>query len=50
MTVTVELPDDIAQALSATGDLFRHVLEALAVKSVPPKSFHTSASRQATRS
>ena len=31
MTVKLELPDDIAQALSATGDVSRYALEALAV-------------------
>jgi predicted HTH domain antitoxin len=31
MTVTLDLPDDIAQALAAKGDLSRRALEALAV-------------------
>ncbi len=32
MTVTIELPDDFAQALAAKGNLSRRVLEALAVE------------------
>jgi predicted HTH domain antitoxin len=31
VTVTLELPDDIAQILAAQGDLSRHALEPLAV-------------------
>jgi len=31
MTVTLDLPDDIAQSLSSQGDLSRRALEALAV-------------------
>ncbi len=38
MTVTLELPDDIAQALSATGDLSRHALEVLAVDAYRQKA------------
>jgi len=38
MTVTLELPDDIAQALAAHGDLSRHALEALAVDGYRQKS------------
>ena len=32
MTVTLELPDDIAQALASCGDLSRHALEAIAIE------------------
>jgi hypothetical protein len=32
MTVTLELPDDIAQALASHGDLSRQALESLAVE------------------
>jgi len=38
MTVTLELPDDIAQALSATGDLSRHALEVLAADAYRQKA------------
>lgn len=31
MIVTLDVPDDIAQAFSAHGDLSRHALEALAI-------------------
>lgn len=38
MTVTLELPDDIAQALAAHGDLSRRALESLAVESYREKT------------
>jgi predicted HTH domain antitoxin len=38
MTVTLELPDDIAQALATHGDVSRHTLEALAIDAYRQKS------------
>jgi predicted HTH domain antitoxin len=38
MIVTLDLPDDIAQSLSATGDLSRHALEVLAVDAYRQKT------------
>jgi len=38
MTVTIELPDDIAEAFSASGDLSRHALEVLAVDAYRQKA------------